>query len=371
MGEATLGDQARDLTMPSPKCPGSLSGESHQDGTAVGSAAWAIRQAVGQEKGDAIVWGGVAMLKQGASFADLAEWITKTAEQFATDGKIQPADVDAIKTILANKTLTTCSRVLPLAADKPIKSRMIGIEMMGWIFGGLSCDEMQQYYGASDSTLFQFEYKPAPEDEGVRFQVSLGGGGSDWGIYASRNEPVYFAGGNGEMFRPDTYEYSATVTNKNSAELVIDKNSNPPFDPKMSFVMVVGSANCQGTTVTVTASATVSIPDAGPEAGPEAGKDAAPDVKKESGLPLFPDSGDAAASALDNAEVAGGSCACSSAGTRAADGRLLSIAAIAALAGVLRKRVVCSKNSRKGGSHALRTLACHCTRLGSQLRLWR
>jgi MYXO-CTERM domain-containing protein len=341
-GTEQLGDQARDLTDPSPKCPGSLSGESHQDGTAVGSAAWQIREAVGQAQGDAIVWGGVSMLQQGASFADLAGWISKTADQFATDGKIQQTDVDAINAILEKKTLTSCSRILDLQPNTPIKSHMIGLSMMGWISGGYSCDEISQVY--SDTTLFQFRYQPSPEDEGVRFEVTLNGGGDDWGLYASRDEPVYFAGGYDEVFRPDVFEYSKLLTNQNLAELVIDKSSSPPFDPSLSYVMVVGSKNCQGATVSVTASGKLPVPDAGPEAGPEGGKDAASDAKKDGAAR------DGAAAAEDLAEMAGGSCACRSAGPRAAGVPLPALLAALALAGGLRRRAESKRATRRAAS---------------------
>jgi MYXO-CTERM domain-containing protein len=224
--------------------------------------------------------------------------------------------------------MTGCDRILPLETGKPISSRLLGLSMIGYLYGGYSCQQMKQFLSAT--SLFQFQYTPKAGDLGVKFTASLSGSGNNWGIYARANDTVVFTGGQWDPYVPDIYDYSRTA-NSADAVLVLDATSKPPFDPSATYTFVISSQNCDSNQLKVEAEPIVAVPDAGPEAGPV--KDAAPDTgkPKEAGVDGAPNLD------FDEAELGGGACGCRT-GSAAPARSLWLIALLAAWAAGRRRR---------------------------------
>ncbi|MBI5534266.1 MAG: hypothetical protein HY898_16195 [Deltaproteobacteria bacterium] len=339
VGESSLGQYARDLEGPSGKCPANMSGESHEDGKMIGTAGWAIRDALGKDLADPIFWGGINMLYQGASFDDLATGVISMAQSYQKKGTLTTAQVDQVKAAFDKRGMVGCSRILELTTAKPIKSSLMGLSFVGELFGGYGCSQMKQFL--SLSSTFQFRYTPKPEDKGAKFSVDLGAGGTlKWGIFVRANDSVIFSGGQGEQFAPSVFDYSIKNISADNGALVIDDKSDPPFDPSATYTMVIGHQNCPSGSATVSVEAlTATGPDAGPEAGPDAplpvdaGKDStAP--KPDSGVKS--DAGNPPPMAIDDGvEAGGGACSCRTAGRTSSATGALSLLAMALL---LRRR---------------------------------
>ena len=82
LGEASLANLggARDLTDTSKVCPDDVFGEVHADGEMIGSLSWSIREALGAEATDQLVWGAVSLLTSTTSLGDYATAIQTTAQ---------------------------------------------------------------------------------------------------------------------------------------------------------------------------------------------------------------------------------------------------------------------------------------------------
>lgn len=318
VGEAALGPYARDLTEDVGQCPGALFGESHEDGKLIGTMGWAIRTAIGAELADALIWNTMAMLPNSPTFGDVAEGIKQGAAALKADGKIDDQKEAKVIAALTDRGLDKCPRFLDLEEKKGLTSYMLGLDFVGELMGGYPCNQLKKYLALSST--FQFKYKPEPGATSVRFKVELddvmGSGSHNWGVYVSRDTPVLFGGGYNDPPKPDQYDHKKEGLTTTSGELVIDANSDPPFDPKWEYHVVIAHTNCAFTRATITAES--SDEPIVTDAGVEAGADAAIPPPKDAGIPKEAGVADAAPpienELVDDAEITGGACGCRTAG---------------------------------------------------------
>ena len=148
----------------------------------------------------------------------------------------------------------------------------------------------------------------------------------------SRDTPVLFGGGYNDPPKPDQYDHKKEGLTTTSGELVIDANSDPPFDPKWEYHVVIAHTNCAFTRATITAESSdepIVI-----DAGVEAGADAAIPPPKDAGVPKEAGKTDAAPpienELVDDAGITGGACGCRTAGAPGSKTAWL-LAALAAL----------------------------------------
>jgi len=323
VGEAALGYYARDLSEPGGKCPNDLFGESHEDGKLIGTTTWGIRTAIGKELADPLIWNTMASLPNNPSFGDVAAGIEKGANDFKTAGKLTDAQVASVMSEVRQRGLDQCPRFLDLVEGEHHQVYMVGLEFIGYLYGGYQCKQMEQYFGLS--APFQFKFKPEPGDKQLKIQVSLqdvqGGGDLDWGIYVRAGSPVLFDNGYYDPSVPKEFDYKVEKLWGYDGELVINLESSPAFDPSKEYYVAIAHKNCAFTQARITGTGDGSIdppkPDGGVEAGPEAGPEAGLDAGKDA-APIKKDAGGfeagAPAALVDEAEIGGGACACRSAG---------------------------------------------------------
>lgn len=331
LGEAALGQYARNLDAPSGSCPSALTAETHADGKLLGTTGWAIRKMLaadlpdngaGVDLADQIVWGALSLLPTDGSAVldDFAQGVLTTAGGLKTAGKITDAEVKKIQAVLNDRGLIGCKRILDLVAGDSIRSFLIGLNAAGQIYFNSSCAEMSGQYALS--SIFQFRYTPGLQDKLVRFHVGLtvaDNGTLDWGIYARKGMPVAFTSTGGSIGLPTTADNKLEHLTGNAGDLVIDDKSSTPFDPQSTYVVVIGNESCASAWATI--SATTSVPiarDAGVEAGAkDAGRDGnAADVAAGStDAPNVAEASVAGNANLVGDEIAGGACACTTAGS--------------------------------------------------------
>ena len=106
IGGSGVRNSARDLTEDW-SCPGDLTGEVHADGEIFGSALWAIREALGPEKADAVILDAVVGVTQATGF-DLA--VQATLDQ--ANITLSSDDAALVEKAFADRGLIDCQRVL-------------------------------------------------------------------------------------------------------------------------------------------------------------------------------------------------------------------------------------------------------------------
>ncbi|MBT9554883.1 MAG: M36 family metallopeptidase [Myxococcales bacterium] len=104
---STSGNLARDLAT-FRTCPADLTAEVHADGEIFASALWAIRDALGAEKADAVILGALVGFTQSTGFTEAAQ--ATLAEAQAT---LDAGDAAAVEKAFGDRGLLACERVIP------------------------------------------------------------------------------------------------------------------------------------------------------------------------------------------------------------------------------------------------------------------
>lgn len=270
LGEASLGrfGGLRELSRTDKRCPEDLAGEVHDDGELIGSLAWSLREALGAERADKLVWGATTMLTRGASFADFARGLRMMSDDLSSTGELTKADAGVIDALVKSRGLDECDHVLDVGGGRTQTTTMFGIDslVMG---GGGTCKD---YRGElSLQSLFHFKSTPAPGAKGLRFTVdlrALGGDDLEWGIYVRAGRHVGFSP-SVPLGPAAVFDYSVEKLTTAHGEIVIDESSDPPFDPSQTYYMVIGHKNCPVTVATVGSADLGSAPEEPEPAAPE------------------------------------------------------------------------------------------------------
>lgn len=251
LGEATLAPfgAERDLSDTSRTCPDDTVGEVHQDGQIIGSLSWSLHTAFGPELADQLVWGAVTLLTPEATLGDFAKGLQQTASDLTGQGQMTAQQTQTMNDLIAARGLDDCGNVLELSASKPRRYIAMGLTNMGY-FLGATCSALKANKVGLHS-LFQFKVSPQPDDIAIRFIVDhapASGGALDWGIYVRAGQHVALSA---QTIMPSEVPWSATHISGEHGELVIDANSDPPFDPTKDYYMVIGDQSCPVSYVTV------------------------------------------------------------------------------------------------------------------------
>lgn len=306
VGEYALGSWARNLNEPVGMCPDNVYGESHEDGKLIGSASWALRDALGAQTADQLVWGAMSLLNNTAALGDFGKGVLQTAKDLG----LAASQMDAIETILAQRGLDDCGRALEIH-DKSRTSYLIGLDTIGQYMGG-SCSQVKNY-GLYLTSIFQFSHTPNPNDTSATIDIDLtlmSGGPLDWSLYVRQNELAVYNPGIASQKPSFFSDYSIKNITSPKAQIVIDENSDPPFDPETTYYVVIAHQNCPMATLHIEGRGEgLEEPDAGTDAsGVDAGVgfDAAFDF--DTGLGAGGEQGPSAQTADFEP---GGGCACS------------------------------------------------------------
>jgi len=263
VGEYALSYGARNLTEDAGKCPDNVFGESHEDGKLIGSAGWALREALGAEIADQLVWGALTYLGSSATLGDFGDGITQSAEDLGLDDDQK----SKVAGVLANRGLDDCGRALQIKG-MPRKSFLLGLDFFGQLYMGSGCYGVKNQ-GIFLSSYFQYVFTPTADDKGAEFAIQLdnvmGGGELDWNVYIRKNEMVTFNPG-GYYKGPEIleYDYAFEGITDNHLSIVLDDTSTPAFDKDASYYVVIWHQNCPTLSATVGAVGLKDLPtDAG------------------------------------------------------------------------------------------------------------
>ena len=198
--EGSLRNLAGDLV-----CPDDLFGESHQDGRIWGQALWSIREALGQDTTDALVFASLLATPGDADFVEASEMLVTTAEAFPG---LAPADVEVVRAELERRGLADCDRIIPLADE----TSYTGFSGIGQITGGLGGGVTPLTYAVeipADATRFKVQMS--------RFTVS-----GQYDLYFRVGDPPRFQTGRTPPLIAD-YSVSGAI------EVILDESSELPL----------------------------------------------------------------------------------------------------------------------------------------------
>jgi len=284
-------------------CPDDLVGEVHFDGRIFAGATWDIREAIGPDKSDPLMYGTIAAIEMTASLADSAETMLATADALVSDGTLEAADRDTVEAVLEARGLLGCERFSPLDG---------GVTRLGYSGqGGVT----SRTGGGLAPVHYRIEIPADAERLNVNVADLMGSARrGEYTLHYRLGAPVRYVG----TRRPPYLQ-----TGELRPGQVLTRDSDPPLPRCETMYIGITTDNLEAIqaslfevnanlVVSGDSSATCDAPDAGPAETPDAapmdGPDAGPDD-------MGGDSG-------------GGDCGCRATGGSPAGGRWLALAAL-------------------------------------------
>ena len=259
LGEASLATigKTRDISDTSQRCPSDIGGEGHLDGVIIASLGWTLRDRFGREVADSLMWTAVTLLPYQATLGDFARGILERASELAGIGTLTSQDVDEVGELIRIRGLDDCDRAIQVPLGGSRKTLVFGLDSVAEVLE-TTCGELLSL-NESLPSLFQFHSKAGGADGGIRFDVDISpvaGGALDWSIYLRANQPVSFDVGEAVPV-PVVRDFDHAVTNItiDSGSIVVDGQSEPPFDPNATYYLVITHRNCPGVEATISAAA--------------------------------------------------------------------------------------------------------------------
>jgi len=228
------------------KCPEDMIGEPHQDGLVVGGTLWDIRELLGKEISDRIVYRALFGLPQDTSFKILSNSVMDEIDQLITEGTLTEAEKTQVETIFQERGMDICDRFIDLKGAESYSTLLFGLSMMG----ESACDYISyaQALGLSMPTAFQW-YIDVPEDATtlkIDFSLTLFSPGEEqhW-LYLRKEEPVEF-----ELVSiipglvlPLRVQ-KADKTFEMSNGFTLTPYTDPPVEPGKRYYVAISSLSC-------------------------------------------------------------------------------------------------------------------------------
>jgi MYXO-CTERM domain-containing protein len=269
LGEGSLGvlGAERDLKDRSKRCPDDMIGEVHFDGEIIGSATWAIRDALGAQAADSIVWTALSAMPPGGNFDDFAKALLAATQDLVDAGTLDAATVDTVRTILADQGLDDCGPVLAIEPGETKTVQIIGLDVLGQAFGA-NCGALQNF-GVNMQSLFQFSTVAPVDQAELRFLVdetAFGGGDIALTLHGRKGQPIGFGVAQGGLPVVEDFDVKVDVVAE-TGELVIPG----PFAADEPWFFAVTSSSCPTLRLTVQTTGPVEQPGTGGSGGGSGG----------------------------------------------------------------------------------------------------
>jgi hypothetical protein len=267
-GEYSLGAYARDLSNHK-VCPDDMLGEPHYDGEVAGSATWAIREAVGYETADQLIYGSLTMLTPNATFKDFAEGVMACGQDMVAGGQLTSQQLTEVEAALESRGMLKCGRWLEVSEQENPSCMMVGFDMLAQQFG-TTCSQVRSMLSYYVPGPFQFKVI-APQDVSqlrVVFNMDQASvtPGDDllYRIYVRQGEMVHYRmesfWGQMEFAVPEDFDYESEEFTEPTAEIALTADSSPMLQAGEEYYFAVGYRNCPTTQATFTVTLEEEIP---------------------------------------------------------------------------------------------------------------
>lgn len=275
----------RELDVPL-RCPDDLFGEAHADGRIWGGALWAIREAIGAEKADALAFATLMSLGDGPDIDTAGTALSMTA---TTLSLLEDADRAAVEAVIADRGLIGCERIVPVTPGETYAGYSGDAQLSGFLGGGV----VPLHYAVD-----------VPSDAlAVRIRIESTTAAGNYDVYVRNGEPARYRGaGSPRLIADDVFTGVGLVRLTRTTVHPI-----PPCDT-LYFAIVATDLTTRGPSVyelsvEIDTEAGLECPEIEPDAGPS--MDAALlDVG-----PL-PDAATTDAGPDAGSDVGGGGCGC-------------------------------------------------------------
>jgi MYXO-CTERM domain-containing protein len=257
-GEYALGQYARDMNN-NKVCPDDMVGEPHIDGEVAGGAVWAVRESVGAETADQLIFGALTLLTPNATFQDLAQGILTTGQDMVANNELTQAALDDLEADLADRGMLGCGRWLEVSGTETPSCMMIGFDMIAQQMGG-TCEQMRQYLPYYLPGPFQFKVTaPADVDQlALHFNVSqmavTPGDDLLYRIYVRRGEMVHYRMedlfGMMQISVPEDYDFESPDLTASHATVTLSADSTPLLEAGAEYYFAIGYQSCPTTQAT-------------------------------------------------------------------------------------------------------------------------
>ncbi|MFK7990737.1 MAG: hypothetical protein AB8I08_32250 [Sandaracinaceae bacterium] len=101
------------------RCPDDQVGEVHFDGRLWAGLLWDVRESVGAERADAMMFAALAALEVSPSLSDAAEVLAMIAVSFETEGRLSEEERGEVQGLIEARGLLGCERIVPLDDGMP------------------------------------------------------------------------------------------------------------------------------------------------------------------------------------------------------------------------------------------------------------
>ena len=253
-------------------CPADAIGESHHDGQIVSGAAWELREILGAEITDALMYDALSVQGGRPTFADLAGAISAIAGEMADAGELtadQRAEVDAV---LDDRGLLGCGRAVPLADGETTE---LNLGLFYWLSGLVWKNECRSLQDTDTrfGAYFQLAVTTPPADAGelLGLEIDLRAEAADgdplhdldldYTVFLRRDELVTFEmveTGNTTLFpysgsgpMPAALEYELAVDGS-PERIELTPDGELSLEPDTTYYLAVSHMNCEELALAVT-----------------------------------------------------------------------------------------------------------------------
>lgn len=198
------------------RCPWDVTSESHTDGEIVMGGAWTLRQTMGADKADALLFSTLTALPEDLLLDTYAAVMSQAAMDLQAAGMLSAADVSAVQQMLGpqDRALQGCDRFIPLDGRPPGQQE-------AQVFA------LPSYPGMVDEWPLAVQLTLTAPANARRLRVTFWpqyGTATHWTLYARRDQPVF-----AQMQQSSPTVVADHTFTGDPYDLIINGQSNPPL----------------------------------------------------------------------------------------------------------------------------------------------
>ena len=268
---------SRDISSFTKVCPNDMTGEEHADGELISSAMWGVRNIIGAERSDLLVYSALARMNNDSTFKDFYDSLVISLGDEVNAGNITSDEADQIKEAAKAKGLDICGRYVPLDNNQSQTVSVMGLTDLG-SYMGASCEQMRNFFAQNNEdmpTLFQYKISVPEGTTQLTLSLNFQANGSDlkYRVYGRGGDMVTFNVSTGsygiEMTTVDQYDKAWPASDSETssvAEYTWNIYDNPPLPVGQDVYFTVTIENCPSSKLTIGAELStdeIENPDAG------------------------------------------------------------------------------------------------------------
>lgn len=152
-------------------CSGDLVGEVHEDGKIFGGAMWDVREIVGPDLAEELMFAMFGEISGSPTFAEVAEVVTSLTEALADDGVMTEEQATQVAQVFVDRGMDLCGRSITLLDGVPL-DQTLAINGPDLVLPDERCDRIRER-GFFKAPTFQYAIVAPTEVEGTLEGIEL------------------------------------------------------------------------------------------------------------------------------------------------------------------------------------------------------